>query len=207
VDKARCGTPATRSLDALGARVPVGDHAFRRQHVDRVVGHALHQQAETLLAGAQRILGLLALGDVAGDLGEAQQRAFLVVDRIDHDVGPEARAVLAHAPGLGLVLALRQGGFQGKLGHAGVLVLGRIEARKMLAQDFLGLVTLETVGAGVPAADAAVRVEHVDGVVADARDQVLVTPVVRQQLFGLRVIVHGVRLDSFTSTIYLSKSS
>ena len=40
----------------------------------------------------------LALGDVARDLGEADERAGFVADRIDHDTGPEPRAVLAHAP-------------------------------------------------------------------------------------------------------------
>src|SRR2546429_7154577 len=32
------------ALDALGAQVPAHDAAFGVEHVDRIVGHALHQQ-------------------------------------------------------------------------------------------------------------------------------------------------------------------
>src|SRR5438309_1036601 len=61
----------------------------------------------------------------------------------------------------------------------------------MLAQDFLRMIALETVGAGVPAADVAARVEHVDRVVADPGDQVLVTPFVAQGRPGLHVMLQG----------------
>ena len=59
--------------DALGAGVPAGDAAVHVQHVDRVVGHALHQQPEALLALAQRFLVRPPPGEVAGDLGKAQR--------------------------------------------------------------------------------------------------------------------------------------
>ena len=59
-----------------------------------------------LLRPLQRLLRLPPLGDVARDLGEADQLAVVVADRVDDDAGPEARAVLAHAPALGLELAL-----------------------------------------------------------------------------------------------------
>ena len=45
-------------------------------------------------------LRVTTLGDVACDLGETDQRAVLVSYGIDHDVGPEHRAVLADAPSL-----------------------------------------------------------------------------------------------------------
>jgi hypothetical protein len=92
------------ALDALAPEFQLVTSP-RRQHVDRVVGHALHQQAEALLARAA-CPAPAALGDVAGDLGEADQLAVLVADRVDHHAGPEAGAVLAHAPALGLELAL-----------------------------------------------------------------------------------------------------
>src|SRR5262249_7230302 len=63
------------ALDAPGAGIPTGDDAFRAQHVDRIVGDALDQQAELLLAAPQRLLSSAALGEVAGDLGEADQPA------------------------------------------------------------------------------------------------------------------------------------
>jgi hypothetical protein len=179
------------ALDALGARVPVGDDAFRRQHVDRVIGHALHQQAEALLALAQLVLGLLALGDVAGHLGKAEQQPFLVVDGVDDDVGPEAGAVLAHAPALGFILAVIERGLQRARRQAGTAVFVGIEARKVLAQDLLRDVALEPVGARVPAAHVPLRVEHVDRIVVDAGNQVLVAPLIRQDLFLLHVFAHG----------------
>ena len=59
-------------------------------------------------ACSSALLRLAPLGDVAGDLGEADQLAVLVADRVDDDVGPEAAAVLAHAPALRLEAALAQ---------------------------------------------------------------------------------------------------
>ena len=47
--------------------------AVRVEHEDRVVADALDQQAEPLLALAQRFLVLAPLGQVARDLGEAAQ--------------------------------------------------------------------------------------------------------------------------------------
>jgi hypothetical protein len=190
------------ALDALGADVPVADRALGREHVDRVIGHALHQQPEALLAGAQRLLGLAFVGDVARDLGVAEQRPLLVVDRVDHDAGPEARAVLAHAPAFGLVLALVQGGRQGALGQVRRPVFGGVETREVLAQDFGRQVALEALGARIPAADVAFGVEHVDRIVADARDQILEALLVGQLLPGGYSIVHVLTVDVGEVTLH-----
>ena len=64
---------------------------------------------ERFAGAVQLLLGAPALGHVAGDLGEADQRAVLVEDRVDDHARPEARAVLAHPPALGLELALLRG--------------------------------------------------------------------------------------------------
>ncbi len=73
-----------------------------RQQVVEVVGHAagevpqgLHLLGlEQLLAGPfQFAFGFDPVGDVTGYLGEADQPAIAVADRIDHHVGPEATAV------------------------------------------------------------------------------------------------------------------
>src|SRR5690606_4925024 len=42
------------SLDALSARVPVGNAPLGVEHVDRVIGYTLHEQAELLLVRARR---------------------------------------------------------------------------------------------------------------------------------------------------------
>ena len=83
---------------ACGAGVPVGHAPAGVEHVDRIVANALDQQPEALLAFEQRAFLLALGGDVAGDLGEADQLALVVADRVDDDMGEEARAVLAHAP-------------------------------------------------------------------------------------------------------------
>src|SRR5438309_1101541 len=68
---------------------------------------------EQRLAGlVEFALGLAALGDVAGDLGEADDVAGVVADRVDHHVGPEARAILAHPPAFLFEAALGGGGAQ-----------------------------------------------------------------------------------------------
>ena len=59
----------------------------------------------------------------------------LVADAIDDDAGPEARAVLAHAPALGLELALAHGRLERARRHAGGAVFLGVEALEVLADD------------------------------------------------------------------------
>src|SRR6185312_10682019 len=123
---------------------------------------------ELLLRALQRELRFVALGDVARDLGEADDLAVRGTDRINDEVGAEALAALAHAPVLGLVAAVLARDAERPLGHAGGALLWRIEDREMLADDFVGGVALDTLRAGIPIADIAVAVEHADRVVGDA---------------------------------------
>ena len=53
------------------------------EHEDRVVGDALDEDPEAPLGLEQRLLRGALLGHVAGDLGEADQLALVVVDRVD----------------------------------------------------------------------------------------------------------------------------
>ena len=63
-------------LDPLRALVPTGDPAGRVEHEDRVIGHCTSRRnAARSPSGPLR---LAALGQVAGDLGEAEQDAFVV---------------------------------------------------------------------------------------------------------------------------------
>src|SRR6185312_321889 len=99
------------------------------------------------------------------------ERALLVADGGEHHVGPEARAVLAHAPRLFFVAA----GFarQLQLAHAlaGGLVLLGVQDRQVAADDLGRLIADDALGAGVPRRHVPVGVEHEDGVVADAVDE------------------------------------
>src|SRR5262249_36036464 len=111
------------------------------------------------------------LGQVAGDLGEAAEGAALVPQRRDQDVGPEPGAVLAQPPAFLLVLPGGGGDLQlpGRL--AGLHVLRRVEPGGVLADDLLGGVALDALGAGVPTGDDALGVEQENGVVLNAFDQ------------------------------------
>ena len=123
------------ALDALRAGVPVRHPPVRVEHVDGVVGDALDEQPEVLLASAQLLLGGLPLGEVARDLGEADELARGIADRIDDDVRPEAGAVLADAPALLLEASLAGRGLQGPRGQPALPILVGVEAGEVLADD------------------------------------------------------------------------
>ena len=161
------------ALHPLGAGVPVGDDAGRIEHVDGVVDDAFDEQPEAALALAQRLLGRHPFGDVAGDLGKADQAALAVADRLDDGVRPEAAAVLADPPPFGLEMPFRLRLPEGVRRPAGGLVLGHEELREMLADDLARPIALELLRAGVPADDEAGRIEHVDRIVGDGVDQQL----------------------------------
>src|SRR5438105_3816934 len=57
------------------------------------------------------------------------------------------------------------------VGPAGGHGFGRIEAREMLADDFVGAVALHALGADVPGGDDAIGREHEDRVVVRAVDE------------------------------------
>ena len=115
-------------------------------------------------------LGLAALGNVPGDLGEADELAVLV-DGVDDDAGPEERAVLADAPAFLLVAALFAGNAQGAERLAVGAVDFGIEAGKVLPDDFVGRVALDPLAADVPARHHAVRIQHVQRVVGNTFNQ------------------------------------
>src|ERR1700677_2006860 len=63
------------ALDPFRSEVPVGDLAVGVDHVDGVVGDALHKEPELLFAELELPLGILAFGEVARDLGVSQEVA------------------------------------------------------------------------------------------------------------------------------------
>src|SRR5690349_19158519 len=102
---------------------------------------------------------------------EAAQLALRVEQRGDNHVGPEARAILAHAPALDLEAADARGFLDLAVGPAGGDRFGRVEDREVLADDVVGGISLDALRAGVPGRDAAVGIEQEDGVVLHALDQ------------------------------------
>ena len=177
------------ALDALGARVPGGDPAFRVEHEDRIVGDALDQQPETPLGFEQGFLRLHLLGHVAGDLGKADEPALFVVDAVDDHAGPEAAAVLAHAPALALIFAFAPRGLEHLARKTGLAVLVGVEFGEMLADDLLGLEPLDLLGARVPAGHDPVGRQHVDRIIDDRLDQEL-ERIGRRKIHALQIALH-----------------
>ncbi len=144
--------------------------ADRRQRIAQLVPEHREKFVHLALALLQRH-DAFALGHVAGHFGKAAQLAVGIEQRRDDDVGPERRPVLAQAPAFVLEAADARGDFQLHLREFGVDCLLRVEARKMFADDFLGLVALDGFGPLVPGRDPALRIEHEHGVVPDTADQ------------------------------------
>ncbi len=156
--------------DALGCRIEVGDVPGAVGRDDGIIGRD-RQRAELPFARPQRFLHLLPLGHVTGDLGEADQRALTISQRRNQDVRPEARPVASDSPPLVLCSPVRDRAAELSLRLACRHVLGGVEAREGLADDFVGAISLEPLGAGVPARDPSLGVEPEDGVIVDALHQ------------------------------------
>ena len=129
--------------------------------------------------------GVVALGHVAGDLGQADDPALFVVHHVHHRQGPEACAVATHPPALVLGAAGGQRSGQKVRRTAGGAVLVGEEHRQVLADGLFGAVALDPLRAGVPADDAALDRHHIDGVVDHRLDQQLVATCA-QVFVGLR---------------------
>ncbi|MNU96316.1 hypothetical protein D3C71_863480 [compost metagenome] len=122
-----CG--AERGFGLTIGQQDIARHGIQHQHARRDVRHHGIQEARQRrqlgvvvlgqLFGADKLLfAFTPFGDVARDFGKTQQRALVVVDGIDHHVGPEQRAVLAHPPPFGFKAALFAGGGQSALRQA-----------------------------------------------------------------------------------------
>src|SRR5215218_8731373 len=112
------------AFNRLRAGVPVGDPPVLVEHVDRIVAHALDEHTETLLALEQHLLLGSLVGDIARDLGEAEELALLVADWIDDGICPETRPVLAYPPTLALEPAFAGGDAQRPGRHVQRYVFG-----------------------------------------------------------------------------------
>ena len=75
----------------------------------------------------QLFFRLLALGNVASYLGEADERPLRVLDRVDHDVRPELRAVLADTNALPLEPSFRARRLQSDFRQSCLAIFLRVE--------------------------------------------------------------------------------
>jgi hypothetical protein len=121
----------------------------------------------------QRLLRPFRFRHVTGDLGESDDPAVLIADRLDPHMCPEAGAVLAHPPCFDLEPPLLHGGFQGPLRLPPLTIFSCIEQGKMPTDDVFGGVARDSLSANVPVGDVAVAVEQADRLVGDALHQQL----------------------------------
>src|SRR5690606_34002829 len=97
------------------------------------------------------LLGFLAGGHVPRDLRETAQAALRVLDRGDHDTGPETRSVLSHAPAFRVEAPLRARGREFVFVETAREILLRIKTREPLPDHFVGRVAAHPLRAFVPA--------------------------------------------------------
>ena len=149
----RVGEPAAQQL-----RVAADDH----QQIVEIVGDAAGQLSERLhllrlgellLRPLERGLRFPPLGDVARDLHEADERADLVADRLDHHARPEQALVAPNAPAFDDVFALVGGDLESARRLAALPLLFGIEAAEVLADDFRRRVLVDALRAHVPVGD------------------------------------------------------
>ena len=159
------------ALDTLGARIPGRDVARRVEHENGVIERAVDEQPERLLAVAQREIGVPALGEIARDLAESYEPSGLIQQRGDDDVGPESRAVLAHAPTVIFEPAITRRELELLPWPSLVDRILWIEHREVFADDLLRCVSLHPARTFVPTGDMTGRIQQEDGVVAGAFDQ------------------------------------
>ncbi len=176
------------ALDPLSAGVPVRDHAVGIEHDQGAVVDALHEHPELALALQQRLLGGLPLGDVAGDVDEADDLAVIVANRLQHGLRPEAAAVATDAPALALEAAAGEGRFKRTLGEAPAAILLVVEKGEAPADDLVGWVAGDPLGAGIPGGHLAAPIQQENGVVGDRVQEHLEAPVLRNGLQRLQLI-------------------
>jgi hypothetical protein len=160
-------------------------------------GFHLLRLSELLLCALERGLRLLAFGDVACDVNEADQSADRIANRFDNGTRPEDGFIAPHALAFDAILALISGHLQGPLRFAALTFLFGIEPAKMLPDNFRRGVLVQPLGARVPMCDDAPRVEHEYRVVGDTLDDRPVSPITLDQrqlcapTLGRLLLKHG----------------
>src|SRR6185369_17650545 len=105
------------------------------------------------------------------DLCESNEIAGFVANCVNNHVCPEQRPVLAHSPSLGFK-ATGGGGYRERTVRGAIFfVLSRIELGEMPPDDFFRGVAFDACGARIPACYRPARIQHVQRVVGDARDE------------------------------------
>src|SRR6266853_1534328 len=125
----------------------------------------IEQLPVPLFALMQQPFRMLALGNVAGDLGKAAQFAGGISQSRDDDVGPKSRPVFSYPPTLFFVAACGDGGLEFVLWLAFLHLLWRVKTGEVPAYDFIGLVAFDALCPVVPTGYASSGIQCENGVV------------------------------------------
>ena len=125
----------------------------------------IEQLPVPLFALMQQPFRMLALGNVAGDLGKAAQFAGGVSQSSDDDVGPKSRPVFSYPPTFFFVAACGEGGLEFVFWLAFFHLFWRVKTGEVPAYDFIGLVAFDAFCPLVPTGYASSGIEHENGVV------------------------------------------
>ena len=94
------------ALDAFRAGIPTGYDAVRVEHVERVVGYAVHQQAELPFAFTQGLSARLRSVMSRVILAKPISLPGGTMYRIHDDGCPKPASILTHAPAFGFISSL-----------------------------------------------------------------------------------------------------
>ena len=119
----------------------------------------------------QLLFGEFPVGDVSGDLSEADMTPVVIVNRVDDRIHPESSAILAQAPAFIFEPAFAKCSSKRAPRQIGSNVLAREETREVLTDDLVAGVALEPFGAQIPGSNPTIRIQHIDGVIGDRPDQ------------------------------------
>ena len=144
------------------------------QQIVKVMGYAAAQLAHRiqLLRSGELLLRLFELSrrfdplrDIPRDLGETHYGAAIVAYRIDDDGCAKLRAVFSNAKALCFKTSGLGGLTECGSWNAGGAVFIGIKAAEMLANDFVGGVAFNALGAGIPGGDVAFFIKLKDRVI------------------------------------------
>src|SRR5262245_49121110 len=122
------------------------------------------------------LLSLPALDNVPYTFGESDKRPFLAENRINNNACHIATAVLTNEPAFRFVLTVLRGLFERSRRQPALLVLRRMKARNVLADNFFFSIPLNGFGSRVPTGDVPLWVKHIDCVVLHTLNQHMKMP-------------------------------
>ena len=101
----------------------------------------------------------MALGDVAHDIREPDDFAFLIADRVDHDGRQEQRSILANTPAVVFVGPQGRGRRESAFGSTGRPIRLCVETREMEPDNLRFGIARYPLRSGIPARHQAMRIE------------------------------------------------